>query len=171
MRSDYVDNDTIGHLLWAMTNTNRLVCEVALQTGWRIDDVLAIRSEQVESAAHQKRPTITITEKKTGKRSTRALPKELVTDLLNQSGRLYCFEGRDDWRKPRTRQAVYLDIRRVAKRFGIKSRLTPHSLRKNFAVADRKAHGLEHTRKSLNHDSELVTMLYAFADELDSLRK
>ena len=82
------------------------------------------------------------------------------------------FEGRDDYRKHRTRQAVFIDLKKCAKRFNIKINLAPHSLRKNFAVYLRKqGKSLEEIQKALNHTDLVTTMLYAFSDELQQKYK
>lgn len=169
MRSDYVDNDTISHILWAMQPVNRLVCEVVIETGWRVDDVLSLKSDLLYSALKKKRPCMTIVEKKTGKKSTKYISRPLIEKLEKQAGRLFVFEGRDDYRKHRTRQAVFLDIKRVAKKFNIKVNFSPHSLRKNYAVyLKHQGKSIDDIQKSLNHDNILVTMLYAMSDELTS---
>ena len=168
MRSDYVSNDTISALLWSLTRADKLISEICLQTGWRIDDVLELKREQVEKAPEQKSTYITIAEKKTGKRSRKALPRQLLMDCLEQSGRYYIFEGRDDWRKHRKRQAVFLDLKRCAKRFNININLSPHSLRKNYAVYVYNKYGIEKVQAELNHDNMFVSMLYALSDELSA---
>lgn len=168
IRSDYVKSDTVGVLLWALQPANRLACEVALQTGWRIDDVLALKSDDVRKALDGKR-SISIKEAKTGKKSTKKLPVALLRKLSEIAGRIYVFEGRDDYRKHRTRQAVFLDIKKAASRFNLKINLAPHSLRKNYAVYLRKqGKTLEQIRNELNHKDTATTMIYALADELSS---
>lgn len=166
IRSDYISSDTIGPLLWALTRADKLICELCLQTGWRVDDVLNLRTEQVKHALTLKRTALTITERKTGKRSRKEIPRQLLQDCKEQAGELYVFQGRDDYRKHRTRQAVFLDIKRAAKKFNIKLNLSPHSMRKNYAVYMYHKHGLERVQAELNHDNALVTMLYALSDEL-----
>jgi integrase len=154
-------------LLWALQPPNRLVCEVALQTGWRVDDILNLKTEQLRAASCKKRPSLKIVEAKTGKPSRKEMPQSLIQRLLEQSGRVYVFEGRDDYRKHRTRQAVFLDLKKVARRFNIKLNLSPHSLRKNYAVYLRKSgKTMEQIQKALNHTDLAVTMIYALSDEL-----
>ena len=167
IRTDYIRTDSIGALLWALQPANSLVCKVALETGWRIDDILQLKTEQIKHCKNKKRHTLTIIESKTNKKSTRVLPLVLLNQLDEQAGRIYVFEGRDDYRKHRTRQAVFLDLKRVAKRFKIKENLSPHSLRKNYAVYLRQqGKTLEEIQQALNHDRILTTMIYALADEL-----
>ena len=168
MRTDYISNDFLHVFLWALTRADRLICEISLQTGWRIDDILELTVTQFENALKLKRPNIQIIEKKTGKKSRKQLPRQLLIDCLSQSGELYIFQGRDDYRKHRTRQAVYLDIKRTAKKFNIKFNLSPHSMRKNYAVYMYNKYGLERTQKELNHDNALVTLLYALSDEISA---
>lgn len=168
MRTDYISSDFLSVFLWALTRADRLICEISLQTGWRIDDVLELTVTQAENALKLKRPNIQITEKKTGKKSRKQLPRQLLIECLAQAGELYLFQGRDDYRKHRTRQAVYLDIKRTAKKFNIKLNLSPHSMRKNYAVYIYHNYGLERTKRELNHDNDLVTLLYALSDEISA---
>lgn len=168
MRTDYISSDFLSVFLWALTRADRLICEISLQTGWRIDDVLELTAEQARKALELKRPNIQIIEKKTGKKSRKQLPRELLSECLAQSGEIYLFPGRDDYRKHRTRQAVFLDIKRTAKKFNVKLNLSPHSLRKNYAVYMYNKYGLERTKRELNHDNELTTLLYALSDEISA---
>lgn len=95
------------------------------------------------------------------------LPLQLIDGLLQQAGRIYVFEGRDDYRKHRTRQAVFADLKRVAKRFNIKINLSPHSLRKNYAVyLKNSGRTLEEIGAAMNHDNITTTIIYALSDEL-----
>lgn len=167
MRSDFMETDALAALLWSLTPENKVVCEVALATGWRIEDVLELTWEQVQRARQKNRHPITITEKKTGKRCTRFFSAKLLTKLEIVHGRHWVFEGARDWRKHRTRQAVFLDLKRAAKRFNVRLNLSPHSLRKNYAVyLRRQGKSLQEIQKQLNHDSLTTTLLYALADEL-----
>jgi site-specific recombinase XerD len=62
---------------------------------------------------------------------------------------------------------VYNDLKRAAKRFNLKIELSPHSLRKNYAVhLKRQGMGLAEIQKELNHTSIITTMIYALSDEL-----
>lgn len=161
MRSDYIDKDIVGHVLYALTPQNRLVCKVALETGLRIGDIVAFKTADI------KKKSFVVTEKKTKKKRTVRLRERLRQELLNQAGKIYVFEHRLDTNKHRTRQAVYNDIKRAAKLFRIKENVTPHSLRKLYAVdLYKKTNSLSQVMLALNHDSDGVTMLYALADML-----
>ena len=143
----------------------RLACEVSACTGLRISDVLNLRSERL-------RERFSVRELKTGKVKRVRLPKVLLDRLLSQAGRIYVFENRLDYRKPRTRQAVYKDLRRAAKLFRVKeTHISPHSARKIYAVSEyRRTGSIERVKELLNHEDEAVTMLYAMADQLEQRR-
>lgn len=163
-RSAYLPNDKFELLLTAMLPTNRLAIEVSLATGLRIGDVLNLRS----TSLRQQR--FTVKEQKTGKARRVYLPKELRAACLAQAGRFYVFEGRCDQLKPRTRQAVYKDLKRVSKLYRLdgkklRSQISPHSARKIYAVNEfHRSGSLQKVQELLNHSNEAVTVLYAMAD-------
>ena len=169
MRSSYVEPTSRGLVLAALPPANRLVFAVMLATGLRVGDVLGLRTEQVE------RQRFTVRESKTGKTRRVYIPRELQLRLLGQAGRLYCFEGRTDWRRHRTRQAVWKDCNRVARFFQSsgavpkRASVSPHSARKVYAVEEyRRTGDLDAVRRKLNHDPAHVatTLVYALSDKL-----
>lgn len=175
MRSSYIEPGPLGLVLAALTPENRLVMEVMLATGLRVGDVLALRTDQV------KRQRFTVKEQKTGKTRRVYISTALQLRILGQAGRLWAFEGRTDWRKHRTRQAVYKDVKRAARMFQrggtleARKQVSPHSARKVYAVEKYHSTGsLAKTGAALNHDPGhmAVTMLYALSDSLspDELR-
>jgi len=164
-RTDYIDPIELGHILAALTPPNRLACEVSLATGLRIGDVLSLRTEALQG--HDGR--LTVLEAKTGKRRRIRLPAALLERMLRQAGRVYVWQGRHDWRKHRSRQAVYKDLRRAARLYRVSATITlaPHSIRKVWAVGQyRKSGDIARVQSLLQHDREAVTMLYAMADQL-----
>ena len=159
MRSEWRPKGEIVHILAALKPENRLACEISLFTGLRINDVLSLKTEQV------RKQRFTMREQKTGKTRSIRLPKELFERAMACSGQFYVFEHRLNGRKHRTRQAVYKDLKRAAALFGVKEQISPHSLRKVFAVEEYLDCGdLVRVQKLLNHTSEAVTMLYAMAN-------
>ena len=166
MKSDFIPPEMIEHVLYALTPENRLACRVALKTGLRIGDVLNLKTEELKKAVDRKYK-IKLTEQKTNKRKTVSLGKDLTMQLLRECGDIYVFEGRKGKEHHRTRQAVYKDIKRASKAFRVKENLTPHTLRKVYAVRLYKKYGnIEKVREALNHSNEVVTMIYALADIL-----
>lgn len=166
MRSDYISGDVFSHVLAALTPPNRLALALSALTGLRISDCLGLQTERLKSSRNNK---ITVTEQKTGKKRRIYIPNNLYREMLSQAGRYYVFENRFDEKKPRTRQAVYKDIKRAAKVFRLSSKLqlSPHSARKLYAVGVYgKSGNIKKVQELLNHNDEAVTMLYALADEL-----
>ena len=162
MRSDYVLRDSFCHLLAALMPQNQLVLEVSLATGLRLSDVLNLRTDRLSRR-------MTITELKTGKKRRVSFPVELYDRLVANAGKIFVFEHRLDYRKHRTRQAVYKDIKRAAHLFRMPGNLqiSPHSARKIYAVEEYHRTGsIKRVQQLLNHSDEAVTMLYAMADEL-----
>lgn len=161
MRSEYTNPDVIRACMSHMTHSNALAMECVLCTGWRIDDVLAIRTDNIHGR------TVTITEKKTGKTSKKVIPSKLCKALIRNAVGGWCFPSRcGATAKHRTRQAVYTDLRRCAQELGVSTHLSPHSGRKAYAVELYKAQGFKAVKQALNHDNEAVTLLYALSDKL-----
>lgn len=162
MRSEYLLSEDVRHVLAALMPANRIACEIALRTGLRIGDVLLLKREQLSKRR------FTVQEQKTGKRRVVTLPDGLRERALAQSGAIYVFPGRKDGRVPRTRQAVYKDLKRAARAFRVDVQLSPHSLRKVYAVEQMRKSGgdLKKVQKLLNHDDPAVTAIYALSDEL-----
>lgn len=141
---------------------NRMVCRVMLDTGLRVGDAVALKTADLAKGRQ-----FWVKEAKTGKSRRVNLAEPLRAALLAQSGMEWVFEHRTDWTKHRTRQAVWKDIKKAAGRLGLDVNMTPHSMRKVYAVRLFERHGdLERVRRALNHDSIEVTMLYAMADKL-----
>jgi integrase len=151
-----------------MTYENVLALRVSLETGLRIDDVLSLRASQVV------RRTICGTAEKTDKPYKKTISADLAKRLAaltpNKGG--YIFPHRLDPMRHRTRQAVWVNMKKAAVLMGVKLNAAPHSARKTYAVEMFKDKGLEQTRKELQHDRISTTMIYAFSDMLcDSQRK
>ena len=166
MKTDFIDNDVMAHILYALTYENMLVCKVCLETGLRVGDVLLFKSKDLDKW------TFTIREQKTKKKKIVRLREPLKKELRSVAGSYFVFEHRTDSMKHRTRQAVYNDLKRACRAFRIKENVSPHSMRKSFAVDLFKSTGdLKKVQQALNHDNDLVTMLYAMADVLSKKKR
>lgn len=162
--AEYVPRDELGHVYAALMPTNRLACQVSEATGLRIGDVLALRSEQV-----RKGQRFTVIEAKTGKSRRVYIPRLLHSQMVTQAGDIWVFPSPKNPEKHRTRQAVWADIKRAAKAFRLPQNLTPHSLRKVYAVEQwEKTGDLGKVGQQLNHSPwhPETTMIYAMAAEL-----
>lgn len=165
MRSEWICDEDLGHVLAALLPANRLVLEVCLQTGLRIGDVLAMRTDQLSSR-------MTIRESKTGKSRRIYIPAALLARLRASAGDVYVFPSQ---RRPleasRHRTTVYKDLQRARELFRIPARISPHSARKIYAV--RKYHktgDILSVQACLGHSDLAVTMVYAMADVLTQRR-
>lgn len=166
LRSEWVCDEDLSHVLAALTPPNRLACKIAIATGMRIGDVLSITAEQV------KRGRFSYHEQKTGKVRRIRLPVSLQREALQRCGTVYLFPARSDGKKHRTRQAVYKDVKRAAKAFRLPQRVSPHTMRKCYAVAQfsRSGGDLSRIQRDMNHGSPAITMIYAMADALTQKR-
>lgn len=160
MRSGWISDDVMGHLLAALTPPNRLACEMSLRYGMRIGDVLALKASQLM------KNKLCYREQKTGKRRVVNVSAKFRAILLSQAGHVYVFEHRTDPYRHRTRQAVWKDLKRVARIFRLGD-VSVHSCRKGYAVRAYRQYGdIEKVKRLLNHSDEAVTMLYCMADVL-----
>lgn len=159
MKTEYLLNRQLNHVLAALTPQNRLICEVELHTGLRIGDVLALKTGQIARK-------FWVTESKTGKRRQVGLTDQLILRIRAQAGPVWAFPGRTKGR-PKTRQAVWADIKRAAKLFRLPQNAGTHSMRKIYAVDLMARYGdIQRVQRALNHSSPSVTLLYAMADKL-----
>ena len=143
-----------------MQYENSLALRTSLETGWRISDVLSLTPKQIQGR------TIRIVAQKTGKPDKKVVSADLAKRLKQISSKDFVFEGRFG-DKPRTRQAVWKDIKRSAKQLKLDGNISCHSARKTYAVEDFKDGGLAQVQKDLQHSDVNTTMLYAFADLID----
>lgn len=142
-----------------MQYENALALRTSLETGWRIDDVLHLRVSDLKGR------TLSCIAMKTGKPDKKVISADLAKRLLQVANNGRLFDGRFG-DKPRTRQAVWRDVKKAVKRLGIAGNVAPHSARKTYAVEDFKDNGLAQVQKDLQHDRLSTTMIYAFADLL-----
>lgn len=165
MRAGWLRTPELDHVLAALTSANRRVMETCLATGLRVSDALCLRTEAVRAAQDGR---LTVVELKTGKHRRIHLPRELQLRMLQHAGRVWVYEGRLDWRKHRTRQAVNKDLARAAKALRVKVHISPHSTRKAWAVDEYHRTGsLTRVQRELCHSDPSITMLYAMADVME----
>lgn len=165
MRSEWANDEDMRLLLAALMPENRLALEVAMTTGLRISDVLAITRDQAEKGR------FTVTEQKTGKHRRVRVTLDQQRRMMAQAGRVYVWPNRYDGDRHRTRQAVYKDVVRAAKAFRLTAHITPHSARKIYAVKRYDRTGdIADVQRDLGHDRETTTMVYALAREMTERR-
>jgi len=146
-------------VLAALMPANATAIRVALHTGLRIGDVLAIHTEQL-------RMRMWVTEAKTGRKRYVTLTAKLLEEVQRGAGKIWAFPGRNPL-KHRTRQAVWADVKRAARAFRFPQNAAPHSFRKVFAVRLLEKYGsIGKVKEIMNHRDITTTMIYALADKL-----
>lgn len=154
MRTDALKRDDIGVLLRLLMPTNALVIETALQTGLRVGDVLALRTDRLKQR-------LTVREQKTGKSRRVYLSADLLRRLQAQAGAVWVFPNAlDPVRRHRCRQTVWKDLKRAARALRVDYNVAPHSCRKSYAVDLYRREGFAAVQKVLQHDNPATTMIY-----------
>lgn len=141
----------------SMAGAEWLPLWVSLETGLRIGDVVSLRRASLrEDGIHFRA-------KKTRKNGMAPISAALRKALA----------GRGKWLFPSpskagahlTRQAAWARIKRAANRAGVDiAGVSPHSLRKCFAVELYRERGFRAAQEALQHRNGMTTELYAFAD-------
>lgn len=160
MRTSFLSPALYNKLYSVMQYENALALRVSLETGWRIDDVLHLTTAQLNGR------TLECVAMKTGKYSRKVISADLAKRLRQVANNGRLFDGRYG-NKPRTRQAVWKDIKKAAKQLELDGNIAPHSARKTYAVERFRDGGLAAVQKELQHDSVNTAMIYAFADLID----
>lgn len=160
-RADYVSDIDFSRAYRYMQYENVLALRVCLETGMRISDVLNLTKNALDKR------TIHYTAQKTGKQDTKVISPQLAKELKANVCGKWLFAGRSG-DKPRTRQAVWQDLKRAAKSIHSDRNMTPHSTRKNYAVNVYHNKGLAAAQRELQHDNTTTTMLYAFSDVIST---
>lgn len=158
MKTEYLLNEQVELVLRLLMPQNRLVIRVAIATGLRVGDILALTPDKLSRR-------FTIKEQKTGKSRRVSIPPALLSDLQKNASGKWVFPGRDP-EHHRTRQAVWKDIKRAAVACRFPQNVAPHSFRKVYAVRLLQKYGdIKKVARALNHSSFEVTAIYAFADK------
>lgn len=175
--TDYLSRDHLEKILGSLMPDNQNALTVSMCTGLRISDVLGLKWCKFSSFSAG--AVLSLTECKTGKNRTIVISQQCGEALAAQRAAHpqsdWVFPGRGGG-VPRTRQAVWKDLKRASRlwRFDgrkVRENLGPHSARKVYAVELYRSTGdLETVRKALNHRDPAVTLVYAMADKLTAER-
>lgn len=164
IRSCYIERRTIEKLRRVIGARRWLPLRISLETGLRIGDVVALRYTNVYR--QKGRPVIRARAQKTGKIGvfpiTAGLYKQITGSPHHRTD--FIFPSRSKTGHL-TRQAAWARMKSAAADLGIEADgISPHSLRKCFAVALMHTEGLEAVKKALQHTNDAVTRVYAYAD-------
>lgn len=153
MRSEIITHDEFNRMSRYLQPDNKLALETSISTGLRIGDVLALRDTNLIDNY------IVFVAQKTGKSGKSRIPAALMRRLKANVQNGFVFPGRSGT-KPRTRQAVFSDMRRACKAAKISHHVSPHSTRKLFAVDTVNKKGFNAAMTALQHSSPAMTRIY-----------
>lgn len=160
MRSKFINKEIVSKLRRVLGSEAWLPFQVSLETGLRIGDVLRLRSSDLSLT--RGRYLLRYVAMKTGKEGTAFLSPSTGKRLACRDGFLFPGRGKSGHL---TRQAAWMRVKRACEAVGVDSDgISPHSLRKCFAVALRRKEGIEAVQEALQHSSDAVTRVYAYAD-------
>lgn len=158
MKSKYLDERECREIRRALTAEEWLPLWVSLETGLRVGDVVKIKPRDIQAdGIHYKA-------EKTQKLGVAKISGALRKELERRKGK-FTFPSRKDASKHLTRQAVWARIKKGAERAGIElDGVSPHAMRKAFAVQLYKKKGFAEVQKALQHNNTATTEIYSFAD-------
>lgn len=168
MRADYIGKDELYTLGVTIETAPRTLgrawvpFEVALETGLRIGDIVALPASALTGR------TLKFTAAKTGKAGSATLSAGLCRRIKAGKNEKWLFPSPyRGGEKHLTRQAAWARLKTAARRAKLSPRgVSPHSLRKVFAVELCARQGIGAVQKALQHSRVDVTELYALADYL-----
>lgn len=161
MKSRFLEQSEIKNLEMVLGAAAFLPLLVSLETGLRIGDVVSLRISDI------KKDGIHYQAKKTKKRGIAKISAKTRQKLLENG--LNC----ENWLFPSpykvgkhiTRQAVWQRLKKAGKKCGVDLEgLSPHSLRKVFAVELYREKGFQAVKEALQHSYAATTEIYTFAD-------
>lgn len=163
MRSKYISDAYVKLLEGQLKREEWLPLEVARQTGLRIGDVVALRRADLVGN------TIHYVAQKTSKAGSAEISAELSAELRSRRSRRskWLFPSPKNPREHLTRQACWARVKRACERLGVPpDGVSPHSMRKAYAVELYKREGLQAASRALQHDRAATTELYVMSDYL-----
>lgn len=158
MKSKYIETTELEKLRGMLTEEAWLPLWVSLETGLRIGDVVKLRKANLQAdGLHYKA-------QKTGKNGVAKVSAELRKELAKKRGK-WLFPSPYKAGKHITRQCAWARIKAACKRTGVEpDGVSPHSLRKVFAVELYREKGFRAVQEALQHNSAATTEIYSFAD-------
>ena len=161
MKSRFLEQSEIKSLRLALDQEAFLPLIVSLETGLRIGDVVSLRISDI------KKDGIHFKAKKTKKSGIAQISAKTRQKMLEnaQKGQKWVFPSPYKAGQHITRQAVWSRIKKAGKSCGVDLEgLSPHSMRKVFAVELYRKKGFQAVKEALQHTYASNTEIYAFAD-------
>lgn len=136
---------------------------LALETGLRVGDVAKIKKSDIfeENGCF----FVDFVANKTKKRGKSQISEALAKALTLPNDSVWAFPSPKDKTKHITRQALHTRIKSACKRAHVGANgVSPHSMRKNFAVELYRKEGISAVARALQHSNISTAELYALAD-------
>lgn len=157
MKSRYIEKTEISKLRAVTEDEAFLPLWLSLETGLRVGDVVALKVSAVKPDG------IHYTAQKTRKRGIAPISAELRKRLKSRGG--WLFPSPYKHGAHITRQAVWYRIKTAGKKAGVDlDGLSPHTMRKVFAVELYREKGFKAVQAALQHNNSATTEIYSFAD-------
>lgn len=157
MKSRFLDLPEVKALRGALDVDAWLPLWVSWETGLRVGDVVRLKPSNVRADGIHYRA------EKTGKYGVARISDELRRHLPRRGKWLFPSPYKQG--KHITRQCVWARVKRAAERAGVDGEgVSPHSLRKVFAVELYREKGFEAVKEALQHVNAATTEIYSFAD-------
>lgn len=158
MQSKYLEEIEVEKLREVMSEERFLPLWVSLETGMRVGDCVAIQNKNVKPDG------IHFRAQKTNKYGVAPISEDLRKRLKGRKGK-WVFPSPSDPEKHITRQAVWSRIKSAGKKAGLDLRgVSPHAMRKVFAVELYREQGFQAVKKALQHNNNATTEIYTFSD-------
>lgn len=165
MKSRYLSAAEITAIFSRLTADRRLLFDVALSSGLRIGDTVRLRRRNIKRIGGGE-VQISYTAEKTGKRGQCTVYGTVAEELCRLSksfnGFLWPSYGKSGHI---TRQTAWKWFKDAAKEANVDiNGVSPHSLRKSYAVAVRREKGFYAAHEALQHKYSETTAIYAYSD-------
>lgn len=157
MKSKYIDTPELQALREHLDFNSWLPLWVALETGLRVGDVVKLR------VANLKEDGLHYRAEKTKKNGVANISAALRKHLRKKGK--WLFPSPYKTGQHITRQCVWARIKKACERAGLQAEgISPHSLRKVFAVELYRERGFKAVQEALQHSNSATTEIYSFAD-------
>lgn len=158
MKSKYLSPEDITKLKVSLTPEQWLPLWVSLETGLRVGDVVKLKLKDLKPDG------LHYVAEKTGKKGVASVSQSLRKALQGRRGK-YIFPSYKTPEKHLSRQAVWSRIKRAGERSGLDLEgVSPHAMRKAFAVELYRKKGFNVVKEALQHTNSATTEIYSFAD-------
>ena len=158
-KAKLITNETADAIAAKLAPTERLIFRLAIETGFRISDILNLKADVKQ--------TITIVERKTKKFRSVRISDELYQDLLKYSPLYYpdryLFKSVRSLYKPYSRMTYHRRLKQAAKALQID--FSAHSMRKLYALnIFARTGSIEAVKEAMNHKYITTTATYLGID-------